>query len=259
MKIWKRIVLVGVAFVALDLAVAQTPVRIATFNIKYLSTNVSNQGDRLQKLKKVIQLLQADIIALQEIKDRAALEVVFPTNLWHLVIVDDSGDNQDAAIAVRKTLQLPDFTSDLDADDDDFLGSGESDTYFPKRRDVLVVRVKNPAEDTEFYVMVVHAKSRSDGRATSEHRRVGAARILIQKLKANYANKPFVLLGDFNDNPDDQSLNILETGDPNAPAGPEEIPGLLLVNLTEPLCAAGHVSHGPKRLLFVRPKEIIGW
>ncbi len=29
-------------------------------------------------------------------------------------------------------------------------------------------------------------------------------------------------------------------------AGPEEIPGQFLVNLTEPLCAAGHVSHGLK-------------
>ncbi|MCJ7654745.1 MAG: hypothetical protein MUO97_05500, partial [Dehalococcoidia bacterium] len=112
--------------------------------------------------------------------------------------------------------------------------------------DVLVVRVKHPTDNLEFYVVAVHAKSRYEGRATTDPRRIAAARTMVQKLKAGYAGKPFVLLGDFNDNPDDESMNILETADPNAVAGPEEIPGQFLVNLTEPLCAAGHVSHGLK-------------
>ena len=68
----------------------------------------------------------------------------------------------------------------------------------------------------------------------------------MDKLKADFDETPFILLGDENDNPDDESLNILETGNPNAPAGPEEIQGPFLINLTEPLCAAGHVSHGLK-------------
>ena len=68
----------------------------------------------------------------------------------------------------------------------------------------------------------------------------------MEKLKSNLDDIPFVLLGDFDDNPDDQSLNILETGDPNGPPGPEEIPGPYLFNLTEPLCAKDHVSHGLK-------------
>ena len=116
MKTWKKIILLMIALANLQLAAAQTQVRIATYNMRYLNSNISNAGDRLQKLKDVIQLLQADIIALQEIDDRAALELVFSTTDWHLVIDDDSGDDQDLVFAVRKTLQLPDFASNLDAD-----------------------------------------------------------------------------------------------------------------------------------------------
>jgi hypothetical protein len=63
-------------------------------------------------------------------------------------------------------------------------------------------------------------------------------------LERDFDDTDVILLGDFNDNPDDRSLNILETGDPNAPGGPEEIDGPFLSNLTESLAAAGHVSWG---------------
>jgi hypothetical protein len=87
--------------------------------------------------------------------------------------------------------------------------------------------------------MVHHGKSRAGGRAATDFRREGAARAMIHVL-----DRDFILLGDFNGNPDDRSLNILETGDPNAPGGPEEIDGPFPANLTEPLMAEGHVSHG---------------
>lgn len=230
-------------------ATAQTAARIATYNIKYLDTGVGQQGDRLTKIREVIQRLEADIIGLQEINNRDALELVFAPAEWRLVIDDDSNENQDVALAVRRPWTLPDFPSDtdLDADDDDFLfpGSG-NDTNFPKRRDVLAVRVRAPNEDIELVIMVVHAKSRLEGRALTDPRRVGAARDLIARIRQDYDEARLVLLGDFNDNPDDQSLNILETGLNNAPAGPEEIQGPFLVNLTETLVVADHVSHGLK-------------
>ena len=67
---------------------------------------------------------------------------------------------------------------------------------------------------------------------------------MLQVFERDFDDRDFILVGDFNDNPDDRSLNILETGDPNAPWGPEEIDGPFMVNLTEPLMAIGHVSHG---------------
>jgi endonuclease/exonuclease/phosphatase family metal-dependent hydrolase len=47
-------------------------VRVATYNIKFLSTEVVNQGDHLSKLREVMDALDAHIIGIQEIAARAA-------------------------------------------------------------------------------------------------------------------------------------------------------------------------------------------
>lgn len=227
-------------------------VRVATYNIKFLSTEVVNQGDRLSKLREVMDALDAHVIGLQEIADRAALERVFPPAEWHLVIDDDSTNAQDLAVAVRKPLRVVGLPADLDADDAHFLFAHESETFFPNRRDLLAVGVQLSDESATFVVMVHHGKSRAGGRAASDARREGAARAMLRVFERDFDDGDFILVGDFNDNPDDCSLNILETGDPNTPGGPEEIDGPFLSNLTEPLMAAGHVSHGKG------PVDIIG-
>ena len=226
-------------------ALSQEQVRVASYNIRFLSTNVVSQGDRLAKLQEVLRLLDARVIGLQEIDDRSALELIFPPQDWQLVIDDDSNDTQDVALAVKRPLRVIGVNADLDADDQNFLFPASADnSAFPNRRDVLAVEVQLPDQSDSFFVMVVHAKSRAGGRETNDPRRVSAARQLVAKLKEQFQDKQFILLGDFNDNPDDRSLNILETGDPDAAAGPEEIDGPFLINLMEPLVAAGHVSHG---------------
>jgi hypothetical protein len=65
----------------------------------------------------------------------------------------------------------------------------------------------------------------------------------VQKL-GDYEDKRFILLGDFNDNPDDKSLNILETGDIDAQGGAEENESAFLSNPAERLVALDQVSHG---------------
>ena len=70
----------------------------------------------------VIEKLQPDIVALQEIKP-AGLEQLFYSDEWSILIDDDSNDAQDLAIVVRRPLQFKDRT-DLDADDADFLFPG---------------------------------------------------------------------------------------------------------------------------------------
>jgi endonuclease/exonuclease/phosphatase family metal-dependent hydrolase len=189
-------------------------VRVATYNIQFLSADVVNQGDRLTKLREVITVLDAHVIGLQDITDRAALEHVFPPTEWHLVINDDSPDVQDLAVAVRKPLWVVGLPADLDADDKHFLFAHETETLFPNRRDLLAVTVQLPDESATFVVMVHHGKSRAGGRATIDPRREGAARAMMQVFERDFDDQDFILLGDFNDNPDDRSLNILETVTP---------------------------------------------
>jgi hypothetical protein len=165
---------------------------------------------------------------------------VFPPAEWHLVIDDDSTDAQDLAVAVRKPLRGVGLPPDLDADEEYFLFTHESETRFPNWRELLTMTVQLPDESATFVVMVPHGKSWAGGRATTDVRREGAAHAKLRVYER-----------DFNDNPDDRSLNILETGDPNARGGPEEIDGPFLTNLTEPLMAASHVSQGKSAMDIV--------
>src|SRR4029077_20463819 len=103
-----------------DWSHGETRVRVADYNIKFLSVeDLDSKPQRKQRLKTVIEQLKPDILALQEIKDRQALEQVFDSDEWSILIDDDSNDAQDLAIVVRRPLKFKDRT-DLDADDADF-------------------------------------------------------------------------------------------------------------------------------------------
>lgn len=229
--------------------------RVSTYNVKLFSIrdspcgrlpveDVRTQGKRLEKLREVIRLLDAQVIGLEEIDDRQALAQLFDPKTWTLVIDDDSPDCQDVALAVRRPLKVRGFTPpDFDADDDNFLAAGEPDEFFPRRRDLLAVEVETPGGH-RVWVLVHHAKSRAEGRADTDERRAGAARIIAEILRSRFAGQALALVGDFNDSPDDRALNILESGNPRAEAQMEDTADAFLVNLTEPLFAADRVSFG---------------
>lgn len=229
-------------------------VRVATYNIKFLDADeLADQGSRETRLKAVIAQMNADVIGLQEIDDRAALEAIFDTSVWDLVIDDDSNNSQDLALAVRKSkLEIIGLPSDLNARDEDFLFPRRSNnSAFPKRRDVLKVKLKVKGTDDTFTAFVNHFKARlgTGGRPGTDPRREDAARQIVAKLDSEFDGMPYVLLVDLNDNPDDLSSNILETGDPATTAGPEQNPGPFMVNLCESLVAEDRVTHGFSRSL----------
>lgn len=118
---------------------ADRPIRIASYNIFFLKSTISDA--RRSNLKEVIQVLNADILGLQEIEDRAALEQIFDPSDWSILIDDDSSDGQDVASVVRKPLQALRRSGqqfDFDADDDDFLFTGSQfESAYPNRRDAL--------------------------------------------------------------------------------------------------------------------------
>jgi len=220
-------------------------VRIATWNVKAFGREGPVEPARLQRARAVIERLDADVVAVQEMESRAAMELLFPPDQWQNVIDDDNADGLQLALAVRRPLIVATRDGDLDADDEDYLFPGqEFDWVFPYRRDVLVAAIRVPGRELPFGVMVVHQLSRNRGRAASNERRVGASTELALRLKERFSRSAYVLLGDFNDNPDDQSLNILEQGNPDAPFEVENRADALLTNLAEELLAAGQVSWG---------------
>lgn len=248
-RVFLAILLLTIGITQLVLAQDQK-IRIATYNVEWFGGKPSTL-ERIQRLKAVIEKLNSDVIGLQEIKDRATLRQIFASERWQIVIDDQSNENQDVAVAVRlpfKVMSQDGNSNDIDADDGDFLfpsDTQENERFFPDQRDVLFVKVKIPNVEKTFIVMVQHAKSRSGGRKTTDPRREGAAVLIVQAIEQRFDGEDIILLGDFNDNPDDLSLNILETGREDADPGPDDTSDdSFLLNLTQSLLNEDHVSWG---------------
>ncbi|MFM1919785.1 MAG: putative exported protein Endonuclease/Exonuclease/phosphatase domain, partial [Candidatus Hydrogenedentota bacterium] len=236
----------------IPLAHAATPVRVASYNIKQLSgndercfANVTGQGDRLSKLLSVIESLDADIIGMQEISDRDALELIFGTEDWTLVFDDEAVGCTNLALAVRKPLEVTGASNNaLNAGPQHFLFESESDFAFPEQRDVLDVEVVLPNDEGTLRVFVHHGLSRSNGRADTNERRVAASQAMLTVFQGISANQRYVLVGDFNDTPDDACSNILEQGNSSAAAAIENDINTFMVNLMEPIFAGDNVTFG---------------
>ncbi len=214
--------------------------RVATYNIAFLSEEES--PTRIENLRSVIHNLQPDILALQEIQSLHALKAILGPE-WEIAIQDSPGEDQEVALAVRKPLTLA--YSEL------LFAGKEFETAFPGGRDVLRA-VVSPPQGPDIVVYVVHLKSRRGGRRITDPQRIMASALLAGYIRAR--NEPYaILLGDFNDTPDDTSLNILETGDLFAEGKMENDPDRLLVNLCEPLWAQDYVSFAAYALFRGEP------
>ncbi len=219
--------------------------RVMTYNIKYLAADAAGAGNRIEKLRTIVDEISPTVVAVQEVDDRAAMQQVFPEGDWLIVIDDDSRDKQDLAFAVRRPWKLDGIAEDLDADDENFLAEGKmNESFFPNRRDALFINVLAPDGSSAFTAVNVHAKARVGGREKTEPRRNGAAQVLVEAFRTELKGRNIVLMGDFNDAPDDVSLNILESGDPEAGAGDNEAVGSFMVNLAQPLWEQNRVTLG---------------
>lgn len=215
----------------LSLSLAAQTVRIATYNIFFLDDGIS--AERKANLQAVLKDLDADIIAFQEINNPAAMENILGEQ-YRIAMIDDPGEVQEVALAARlpfRILSLQYVFTDK-----------YYDFEFPRVRDLLQVVVEG--HGYEFVFLVHHAKSRRGGRYQTGRQREGAAKLMVKYIQSELAGKNVILLGDFNDNPDDRSLNILEYGDFNAPAGPDSIEDTFLFNATEPLLEKDYCSYG---------------
>lgn len=218
--------------------------RVVTYNIEWFGENSS--PERIANIKSVIANLDPDVIGLQEIQSKKALAQIFD-DTWEIGIKDEASESQEPAIAVRKPLKLVSV--------DTIFKDSTLDVAFPGKRDVLRAVVSTPAGmNLVFYV--VHMKSRSGGRLQTDHQRVMSAGLLAGYLSAR-KDENSIVLGDFNDTPDDQSMNIFETGNLLAVAKAENDPDTFLVNLMEPLWAKDICTIGMDRLFRGSDLEVV--
>jgi endonuclease/exonuclease/phosphatase family metal-dependent hydrolase len=174
--------------------------RIASWNAGWLLEDAGE--DRCRAMTKVIQELDPDILAVQEVESVEALKKVIPKE-YRIAMRDDPLEDQELAVAYRQPFKLLRGPRLL-------YPESKYDGAFPSRRNALEVSLQN-ADGINLRLIVVHYKSRSGGRNQTDASRVSASRLLVDYLnKTDTSNT--VILGDFNDTPGDPSLNILETG-----------------------------------------------
>lgn len=215
--------------------------RIASYNSNYLSACVNYA--RKEAFQSTVNLLNADVIAFQEVRDRSALELFFPAEQWHIIIDNESTDDQNLAYVIRKGVDYSLISGSIhNAEKEDFLFTSSSN--FPDKRDVLtlIVRERYLGTDRELLILNHHAKSRYGGRESTEPTRIAASLEIVKWIKSQDL-KDIVVLGDFNDTPDDASVNTLEMGI-NSVLEMENSIGSLLINLSEPLVLEDYVSYG---------------
>ncbi|MBL8065099.1 MAG: endonuclease/exonuclease/phosphatase family protein [Chthonomonadaceae bacterium] len=196
--------------------------RLMTYNIQWFSEEASEE--RINRIKKILLKVSPDIVGLQEIQSKRALLQVFG-NEWQIGIKDDPNQNQELAIAVRKPFVL--VSANLVFEDPGF------DIGFPEERDALRCVVQTPSGQ-QLVVYVVHMKSRRGGRIETDPQRVAGCGLLAAYIRSMSAEKNVAVVGDFNDAPNDQSLQVLESGDLMAKGGGSDN-HRLLTNLMDPL------------------------
>ncbi|ELA7337578.1 MULTISPECIES: endonuclease/exonuclease/phosphatase family protein [Vibrio] len=215
---------------------------VATYNVKFLSACM--QKERQKNFQQVVDHLEGvDIVALQEVRDRFAAEYYFDPEKWVIILDDDSTDDMNLAFAVRKGVDYTLASGAVKNADSilDFVFDKHNPNFIDERR-VLKLIVSTDAGGV--LVLNHHAKSRYSGRLDTETTRVNASLDILDFIDSSSYDQ-VVLLGDFNDTPDDASLNTLEAG-AFSPQTLENVPGSYFVNLSEPLVAQNKVSYGLK-------------
>jgi len=175
-------------------------IRVATWNMCWLLE--ATGGDRIRKVKSVVQSLQPDVLAMQEVESRKALRRVLSSE-YEIAMADDPREDQELALAVRKPVVI--VGSKL------LFADSKHNYAFPSRRNLLRVQLRTP-DGGEIFVYVVHYKSRGGGRLDTDPSRIAASRLLLDYLRSR-KEQNVIVLGDFNDTPGDTSVNILESGE----------------------------------------------
>jgi endonuclease/exonuclease/phosphatase family metal-dependent hydrolase len=190
--------------------------RVASYNIEWLTHPIPTE--RRKRLQGIIGKISPSILGLQEVEGRRAVEQILDDS-WEIAILDSRGEEQEVALAVKKPLVLESHEM--------LYTESRHDGAFPNDRDLLRAVVKTPG-GARIAAYVVHLKSRRGGRVSTDPRRMQAAKLIAEAVSKDSADH-VIVMGDFNDTPNDLSLNLLEKE-----SG--------LVNLMESLYDTDHVT-----------------
>lgn len=180
---------------------------------------IKRYTNKLRKLAKVISKIGEDsieespaIVGLAEVENKKVLQDLIESeglagksyNFVHYDSLDERG--VDVALLYKSNLfeviSSETFSVEL------YTETGERDYT----RDILLVHGK--LQQNPIYIVVNHWSSRREGEKETEHKRIAAAKVvntIVNKIKNKDASPKIIVMGDFNDNPEDISIELLES------------------------------------------------
>lgn len=173
--------------------------------------NTEKFNQKLEKLAKVIRRIDGsaspDVLGVCELENRPALEALAescdPEGRFE-VVHKDSEDERGIDVGLiynrekLSLLELHSYPVRLSGDSSD------------RTRSILWVKLKSNISDDTFQFIVCHFPSRREGKMKSMQNRMDAAKACssIVAERCHTAAQNLVLMGDFNDEPWDQSLSV---------------------------------------------------
>jgi endonuclease/exonuclease/phosphatase family metal-dependent hydrolase len=202
----------------------QARFRIASYNVLNLFDKIDDPDKRDEgtpakstesqaALAEVIESSQADVIALQEVENLEILtqfrnENGLKDNYPHVVLVEgNDGRGIDVALFSKHPI------SNVESHKDEvFPVKGQADRGF--LRDLLQADIEIPNYGPVRFFLN-HFASKRGGKRADDMRaaEAKAAREIIKRETKDFPSQRFVMLGDFNDTPDSESLEILKQTD----------------------------------------------
>jgi endonuclease/exonuclease/phosphatase family metal-dependent hydrolase len=186
---------------------SQNEIRVGTFNVAWLGDGhddmIKRSNDDYEHIRNIIQMLDVDILALQEIENVAALQKVIDTDKYQ-ILTSSYPEKQKTALIIDKKIKV------LDKSELSSISLGNNDL-----RPGLIAYCEYDGVD--FFVGSFHFKSTSRYDDTQEKRlrsyamrKLQSQKLLegISKLRKQKGDNDFLLMGDFNDNPTKKNSNI---------------------------------------------------
>ena len=198
-------------------------IRVATFNIRNLfdavddpyhldETTTAKPRTELDRLAATIKQIDADVLALQEVESRGYLERfndVFLNELGYEVIHFSGNDRRGSGLAMLTRVPVGQVTSNRHRR---FPGKDGEHTRFS--RDLLCIELE-PRAALPFEVWITHLKSKREGPAVTEPKRLAEAREIRRLYEQRLGESPgarILICGDFNDTFDSNPIKELRGG-----------------------------------------------
>ncbi len=186
---------------------------------------------KIYNLSRVINFMNEgcgpDIFAVEEVENINVLKnlIYNLTSRDYVIVHRDSPDERgiDVALIYDRSIFLIDSVAALQV---------ELPSRYPTRNILHVVLIHKKSQ-TKIHVYVNHWPSRRGGEMKSEPNRIAAASVLrasLDTLASTAPNSKVIIIGDFNDNPNNESI-VKTLGTQNYDCKQAELPKKNLVNL----------------------------